>query len=342
MPSKKKNITELGEKKLIKRLLKRSRTIPFNPTFFDEKSRHSLSDDAALINLGDYYLVITTDLLLKSAHFPAKMSYQQMGEKVVTVNVSDLAAMGAKPLGITVAMALPPDLTVDEFDKIVEGIIQACQKYEIPLIGGDTNESSELTFSGTSLGRVDKDKVLMRCGAQEGNVVAVTGPLGLAAAGFEVIKNPSVFEKWSSTFKEKILKSSLEPQAQLDKGLKLAEYPGVTSVTDISDGLLSELGEIMDSNPADIGVMIREEHLPIPEEVKQVGEMMGKDVLKLALTCGEDFELLVTIKNDRYPELQDKIGLQKIGYITKSGQIQMINKEGKTKILTPKGYEHFK
>ncbi|MDD1774804.1 MAG: thiamine-phosphate kinase [Methanobacterium sp.] len=342
MPSKKKNITELGEKKLIKRLLKRSQTIPFNPTFFDEKSLQSLSDDAALVDLGDSYLVVTTDLLLRSAHFPVEMNYQQMGEKIVTVNVSDLAAMGAKPLGITIALGLPSDLSINQFDHIVEGIIIACQKYDTPLIGGDTNESTELTLSGTCLGLVDKDKVLMRSGAQEGDVIAVTGPLGLAAAGFEILLNKSFFKNWDDSLKENIIKNSLEPVAQLEKGLKLIKSPGVTSATDISDGLLSEIGEMMDSSPSKVGVKIFEELLPIPEEVYQVAENLDKNVLELALAYGEDFELLVTIEKDKFLELQDKIDLQKIGYITSSGQIQMVNKEGKTKILREKGYEHFK
>jgi thiamine-monophosphate kinase len=341
MPFKKKNITEFGEKKLIKRLLKRSQTIPFNPTFFDDKSLKSLNDDAALVNLGDTYLVVTTDLLLRSAHFPLEMSYQQMGEKIITVNVSDLAAMGAKPLGITIALGLPSDLTIYQFDQIVEGIIRACQKYDTPLIGGDTNESTELTLSGTCLGLVDKNKVLMRSGAQEGDVIAVTGRLGLAAAGFELLLNKSLFKNLDD-FKENIIENSLKPVAQLDKGLKLAESPGVTSATDISDGLLSELGEIMDSSPANAGVKIYEELLPIPEEVHQIAEKLDKKVLELALTYGEDFELLVTIEKEKFLELQDRIGLKKIGYITSSGQIQMVNKEGETKILRAKGYEHFK
>ncbi|HTX60874.1 MAG TPA: thiamine-phosphate kinase [Methanobacterium sp.] len=342
MPSRKQLITELGEKKLIKRLLKKSQTILFNNSFYDEKTLQSLSDDAALLNLGNKYLVATTDLLLRSAHFPGEMSYHQMGNKIVTVNVSDLAAMGAKPLGITIAMALPPDLSISDFDQIVEGILQTCKKYEMPLIGGDTNESSELTLCGTGMGLVNKEKVLLKSGAQEGDVVAVTGVLGLAAAGFEILSNESDFKNLDPEMKNQFIKHALEPEAQLEKGLILAGSPGVTSATDITDGLLSELGEIMDSNRANTGIKLFEELIPIPTEFNSIAEKLGKTVLELVLTYGEDFELLITVQKDKYEALENEIGLHKIGYVTSSGLIHMVNKEGKTKLLTPKGYEHFK
>ena len=117
-------ISNIGEKKLIKRLLSRSRDSQPNSPFFDEFYFKSLSDDAALIDLGDKYLVVTSDLLLESSHLPSDMSPEDMGRKVVTVNVSDLAAMGAKPIGFVLSLGLPEDLPLNEFDEIMEGVLK--------------------------------------------------------------------------------------------------------------------------------------------------------------------------------------------------------------------------
>lgn len=343
MPYKKQRISELGEKKLIKRLLKRNQNNSFESPFFDELTLKSLSDDAALLDFGENYLVATTDLLTQPAHFPQEMSYQQMGKKIVTVNVSDLAAMGASALGIIIAMALPSDLTVSDFDDIIDGMLQACEQYDMALIGGDTNESEELTLCGTCLGTVAKSRVMMKSGAEVGDVVAVTGPLGLAAAGFEVlIADESELKSINSDIKSKVIKYALEPKAKLEKGLKLAGSLSVTSATDITDGLLSEIGELIDSSESGIGITLHEESLPIPLEVYVISENLNKDPLELALTYGEDFELLITIKEEKFNGLKDEIGLYKIGYVNTSGQIHIINKEGETNILTPRGYEHFK
>ena len=343
MPSKEQKIIELGEKELIKRLLKRTQNISFESPFFDNLTFKSLRDDAALINFGENYLVATTDLLTRSAHFPREMSYQQMGKKIVTVNVSDLAAMGAGALGIMVAMAMPPDLTISDFDAIMDGILLACKQYNMALIGGDTNESDELTLSGTCLGMVAKNEVLMKSGARERDVVAVTGPLGLAAAGFEVLfAGESEVEDLNREIKTRVIKHALEPEAQLEKGLKLSSSGAATSATDITDGLLSEMSELIDSSGSSIGITLHEELLPIPPEVHIISQVLDKNPLNMALTYGEDFELLVTIQEEKFNQIKDGIGLHKIGEVTSSGQIHMIDKEGKTKILAPRGYEHLK
>lgn len=343
MPSKKQRITDFGEKKLIKRLLERSQNTLFESTFFDKLTFKSLSDDAALLDLGENYLVATTDLLTRSAHFPQEMSYQQMGKKIVTVNVSDLAAMGASALGITVAMALPSNLTIPDFDELMDGILQACKQYNMALIGGDTNESDELTLCGTCLGTVAKNRVMLKSGAREGDVVAVTGPLGLAAAGFEVLfTDESELKGLNSNIKNRVIKNALKPEAQLEKGLKLAKSGAATSATDITDGLLSEIGELIDSSESDIGITIWEDLLPIPPEVYTISETLDKDPLEMALTYGEDFELLVTIQKEKFAAIKDEVGLHSIGIVTTSGQIHMVDKDGNTNMLIPKGYEHLK
>ncbi|MDI6724115.1 MAG: thiamine-phosphate kinase [Methanobacterium sp.] len=330
-------VSDIGEKELIKRILKKSTKNVFNSSFFDNLSLKSLNDDAALINFGDQYLVATSDMLFKSAHFPKEMNPKQMGKKAVTVNVSDLAAMGAKPLGIIISLGLPKNMLVDEFDELMDGIIEGCLEYEMMLIGGDTNESQELTICGACLGIVNKDNVLMKSGARVGDIVAVTGPLGLASAGFEILFNNL---ELSSDLKEIPLKHALNPEARSKEGVLIAEKGYATSATDITDGLAKEIGELIDANSGKIGITIYEDLLPVPEEVIKVAEKTDKDPLDLVLYYGEDFELLLTIDKNIFNQIKDKISLYEIGCVTSSGKIVKISNDGTKKILEPRGYEH--
>jgi thiamine-monophosphate kinase len=343
MPSNTDKISDLGEKRLIKRLLSKSQNPLINSLFLDELSIKSFSDDAALIDIGKNYLVTCSDMLMAYTHFPDEMSPYQIGQKVVTVNVSDLAAMGAETIGILISMGLPRNMKLSEFDQIVDGILNACQKYDMALIGGDTNESKELTLCGTCLGIVKKDNVMMRHGARVGDVLAVTGPLGLAAAGFKVlIDTPHKFEDLNVNTKDLVLKHALEPEAKLDMGIILADSDSVTSATDITDGLLSELGEMIDASQNGIGIVLNQEDLPIPEAVFEIANTSGDDPLKMAMAYGEDFELVLTVKLDLFEEIKSRINLYKIGFIDSSGEIKMIDKEGNTNILTPAGYDHLR
>ncbi|EKF86818.1 thiamine-monophosphate kinase [Methanobacterium formicicum DSM 3637] len=339
-------ISNIGEKKLIKRLLSRSRASQPNSPFFDEFYFKSLSDDAALIDLGDNYLVVTSDLLLESSHLPSDMSPEDRGRKVVTVNVSDLAAMGAKPIGFILSLGLPEDLPLNEFDEIMDGVLKSCQDYEMGLMGGDTNQSDELILSGTCLGIVGKNKVLMKEGARPGDVVAVTGSLGVAAAGFEFLLSPQPVkenlkkELRNSTLKL-IQKQAIQPRARLKEGISLANTGAVTSATDITDGLASEVGELLEASKNSVGISLFETMIPITLEVEELATALDQDPLDLALYYGEDFELLLTIEKDEFKHLKDEFGLHQVGVVTDSGKMEIINKDGKTNILEGKGYQHF-
>lgn len=334
-------VSDVGEKELIKRILKKSSSKIINSSFFDNLGIKSLNDDAALINFGDKYLVATSDILFKSAHFPPEMAPDQMGEKVVTVNVSDLAAMGSKPLGIIIAVGLPKEMPLDDFDKLIDGILKGCSKYEMMLIGGDTNESQELTISGTCLGIVGKDQVLMKDGASPGDIVAVTGTLGLAAAGFETLFNPELeFKDLDENYKNLILKHALNPEARSEEGFLLAKSGFVTSATDITDGLASEIGELINASSKNIGITIYEECIPINDAVLEVARKVFKNPLEFALYYGEDFELLLTVKKDTFEQISAEIPLHKIGEVTSSGKMILVCKNGAEEILKPRGYEH--
>ena len=343
MPSKHEKISDLGEKLLIKRLLSKSQNSRVKSLFLDELSSKSFSDDAALLDFGENYLVACSDMLFESSHFPREMTHYQMGQKIVTVNISDLAAMGAEALGIIISMGLPRDMLIDEFDDLVEGILKNCKRYGMALIGGDTNESRELTLSGTCLGIVKKENALMKSGARPGDIIAVTGSLGLAAAGFELLLNPEYnADEIDKEIKNLPLKHALKPEARLKQGILLANSGSVTSATDITDGLLSELGEMIDANENNIGMIINQEAIPIPSEVFSVANITGKDPLEMALTYGEDFELLLTINPSLFDDLKSQTTLYLIGSVDSSGTIKMIDKSGKTNIITSMGYEHLK
>lgn len=340
-------VSDIGEKKLIKRLLSMSRILqPYSP-FFDENYFKSLSDDAALLDIGDEYLVITSDLLLESSHFPTEMSSFQKGMKVVTVNVSDLAAMGAKPIGFVLSLGLPQDLPLKKFDEIMKGVLEGCHTYKMGLMGGDTNQSEELILSGTCLGVVDKKKVLMKEGAAPGDVVAVTGPLGVAAAGFECLfalppAQKSLKKQILPSTLKIVVKHALEPLAKLKEGIILAKKGIASAATDITDGLASEIDEIIEASPHNIGVTLFETMIPLIPEVEEVATVLDRNPLDFALYYGEDFELLLTIREDLYEKFKEDLGLIKVGVVTSSGKMEIIDKEGKTNILMKNGYEHFK
>ena len=285
-------------------------------------SKKITPDDTAVTPFLDLNLISTCDMLIQSRHFPKNMSYFDMGFKAVTVNVSDLAAMGAEPLGFLLSIAIPKDLEVDSFKQIIDGVFKACDYYSIPLIGGDTNEASEIIISGTALGTCDKP--LMKNTYKQGDLVAITGDIGLAALGFEL-------ETLDNIYVEKALK----PKARIKEGQILKDY-GATSATDITDGLASELYEIKKDN---FGFMIYEELLDISDEYKNMANGLDLDYLDLILHVGEDFELLFTISKDDLEKLP--IDYRVIGEVTDSDVVEITLENGFVDKIKNKGYEHY-
>jgi thiamine-monophosphate kinase len=249
------------------------------------------------------------------------MSYYDMGFKAVTVNVSDLAAMGAEPLGFLLAIALPKDLDIDSFKEILEGVLKACDYYEIPLIGGDTNESSEIIITGTALGLTEKP--IMKDTYQKGDLIAVTGDIGLAALGFELSDLDNIYSK-----------HALKPKAKIKEGIILKDF--ATSATDITDGLASELYEIKKDN---YGFMIYEEMFGISDEYKRLADNLNLDYLDLILHVGEDFELLFTISKDNNEKLP--FDYKVIGEVTDSDVVELTLENGFVERIENVGYEHY-
>ena len=301
-------VSDIGEKELVKYIISNSSDI--------------IPDDTAVTQLNDSNLISTCDMLIQSSHFPKNMSYFEMGFKSVTVNVSDLAAMGAEPLGFLLSIAMPKELSLDSFKEIIAGVLDACNYYSIPLIGGDTNEASEIIISGTALGLCDRP--LMKNSYEIGDLLVITGGIGHAALGFNL-------ELQDNIYVNKVLK----PIARLNEGI-LINQAGATSATDITDGLASELYEIKKDG---FGFVIYEEMLDITEEYKQLAYELDLNYLDLILHIGEDFELLFTISKDNLDNLD--IDYKVIGQVTDSDKVELILENGLAEEIINKGYEHY-
>lgn len=302
------NVSDIGEKELVKYIIANSKDI--------------IPDDTAITSFNGSNLISTCDMLIQSKHFPENMSYFDMGFKAVTVNVSDLAAMGAEALGFLLSIAIPKDLNLDCFKQIIKGVLTACDYYSIPLIGGDTNEASEIIISGTALGLCDKP--LLKDSYNKDDLIVLTGDIGIAALGFNLEEMNNIY-----------VKKALKPIARLKEGIEI-KNAGATSATDITDGLASELYEMKKDG---FGFVIYEEKLGISDEYKRIANWLNLDYLDLVLHVGEDFELVFTISEDNLRNLD--IDYKVIGKITDSDKIEMVLDNGLVEEIRNKGYEHY-
>ena len=302
------NVSDIGEKELLKYIIANSKDI--------------IPDDTAITSFNGSNLISTCDMLIQSKHFPKNMSYFDMGFKAVTVNVSDLAAMGAEALGFLLSIAIPKDLNLDCFKQIIKGVLTACDYYSIPLIGGDTNEASEIIISGTALGLCDKP--LLKDSYNKDDLIVLTGDIGIAALGFNLEEMNNIY-----------VKKALKPIARLKEGIEI-KNAGATSATDITDGLASELYEMKKDG---FGFVIYEEKLGISDEYKRIANWLNLDYLDLVLHVGEEFELVFTISEDNLRNLG--IDYKVIGKVTDSDKIEMVLENGLVEEIKNKGYEHY-
>ena len=368
-------VSEIGEKGLIERIIEKSRTC--SSCGFDihtdfSNFATSIGDDSALTNVNmddNSYLVTSTDMLIQSSHFPKGMTYFQMGYKSVVVNVSDLASMGAENIGFLLNIAIPKDMLLDDFDDLICGVIRACDNYNIPLIGGDTNEANEIIISGTAIGQVDKDKALMKYGFEKGDLVCISDELGYAALGFELLslkeKDPNLYQEKideikeiDSTIIDLALLKALKPEAKYDEGHILREHNTANnriSATDITDGLASEFYEILNSDKKYIklndsissnsyskGIRIYEEKLPVEDEFKEIADILGLNYLDLFLHVGEDFEFLFTINKELEDQLSREMHYYAIGEITDNNTVEILLSNGQIQKISSRGYQHLK
>ena len=322
----------LGERRIIEILLDQLEVMPRVTVPF--------GDDASAVDLDDGRLaVMKTDMLVGKTDVPPCMSLWQAARKAVVMNVSDLAAKGVRPAAILASLGLPRGLTEGDIEQIGRGLNDGAREYGAYVLGGDTNEASDLVISCAAFGTCEKQFFVKRGGARPGDLVAVTGPFGKTAAGLKILLEglPA-----SSKVKENLVNAVLMPQARLQEGLILAQTRAVTASIDSSDGLAWSLHEI--SRASRVGFII--EKLPIAQEAEEFAEAHGLNPAELALYGGEEYELVITVKAElwkRAEEAVKKIGgrITKIGLATGEPTILFKEKRGIVPIEA-RGWEHFK
>lgn len=337
------DIAELGEFGLIKHL-----TETFKVKH--ESSIKGIGDDAAVLNFENKEVLISTDLLLEGIHFDlAYVALIHLGYKAVQVNLSDIYAMNGIATQITVSIGLSSKFPLEAVEEIYKGIQLACDRFNIDLIGGDTSTSKQgLVISVTSIGYAEKGTVCYRDGAQEGDLLCVSGDLGGAYVGLQILErekqifleNPKIQPDLEG--KDYIIERQLKPEGRRDIVDLLAQMDIVpTAMIDVSDGLASEVLHICQQSEK--GVTLYEEKIPIDPMTYETARELGLDPTVCALNGGEDYELLFTIKQADYEKLKHDVDISIIGHITEKNEgCKMISKSNVVHELKAQGWNAFK
>lgn len=311
-------IAELGEVAFVERL--------YNDFSINSKTTiKGAGDDAAVIDAGDRFMLVSTDLLLEGVNFDLTyFPLKHLGYKIVVVGISDILAMNGIPQQITISLGISSRFSVEMIDQIYEGIKIACKEYKVDMVGGDTSASiNGLTISVTAIGEVAKDKISYRSGANTNDLICITGDLGAAYMGLHLLERekhalngmPNPKPKFEGY--EYILQRQLKPYARIDIIESLAKNNIVpTSMIDLSDGLSSDLLHICKNS--DKGARIYLERIPISKETNTMAEEMHIDPVVAALNGGEDYELLFTVPISKQGEIF-ALGIDVIGHITDAG-----------------------
>ncbi|NJD99238.1 thiamine-phosphate kinase [Thermococcus sp. LS1] len=287
-----------------------------------------LGDDAGALRIGDEWLVATNDMLVRKTDVPDIMTPEQVGFKAVTMNVSDVAAMGARPIGFLFSLGVPRGFDGLYLEGVAKGIGKALEFYEIPVLSADTNEADDLIIDGMALGRTRR--LLTRSGAKPGDLVCITGDIGRSLAGLLVWKNDLDV---SLSTKEILYEKLLEPKARVKEGIRLGNY--ANAAIDISDGLAKELHLMAEMSG--VRIEVDASKLPIMEEVFEVAELLRRDPLEIALASGEEFELVFTVPPEYTEELDFDFTV--IGSVHKGAGV-FITTEEKRMEMPSLGWEH--
>ena len=335
------DLKDLGEFGLIERLTKKIKLFNINTIL-------GPGDDAAIINSSKEILV-SSDMLIEGIHFDMAFTpLKHLGYKSVIVNISDIYAMNGTPKQITVGLAISSKYTLEAIEEFYDGILLACEKYKVDVIGGDiTSCINGLTISITAIGEAMKKEIVKRSGAKENDLLITTGDLGGAYMGLNVLQREK--EVWKSNPNMQpeldnynyILERQLKPEARRDVIEFLKKCNVIpTSMIDISDGLASEVFHICTSS--NVGCQLYEEKIPIDPQTYQTSMDFNTNPTVSALNGGEDYELLFTINQKDYEKIKNDPNLTVIGHITKKSQ--GINLIGNGKTSTPlqaQGWNHF-
>lgn len=337
------NIAELGEFGLIERITKDIK-IKNNSTI------KGVGDDAAILEYAEKQIVVSSDLLTEGIHFNLMyVPLKHLGYKAVVVNLSDVCAMNAVPKQVVVNIALSGKFSVEAVEELYSGIHLACEKYGADLVGGDTTSSlTGLTISITVLGEVEKENVVLRSGAKPTDLLCVTGDLGGAYMGLQLLERENEVFKVNENMQPQlsgfdyILERQLKPEARLDivsAFKKLGIKP--TSMIDISDGLSSEIHHLCKNS--NLGCNIFENKIPLDFQTKKMAEEMNINPLVAALNGGEDYELLFTLPLSDYEKVKNDPDFTIIGHMTEVAEgVNLITGAGSAIPLVAQGWEHGK
>ncbi|MDH5461738.1 MAG: thiamine-phosphate kinase [Candidatus Bathyarchaeota archaeon] len=323
---------ELGERKIIEIILgcldqMPNMLIPFG-------------DDVSAVDIGNGKLaVLKTDMLVGKTDVPPSMNLWQAARKAVVMNISDLAAKGVKPIALLASIGIPRSFTKKDIQQIGKGLNAGAREYNAYVLGGDTNESSDLVISCTAFGIVEKRYLMKRSGAKPDDLVAVTGLFGKTSSGLKILLKGLTAPPEMG---KKLVNAVLMPQARLKEGLALAQTHAVTASIDSSDGLAWSLHEI--SRASNVGFVI--DSLPVTREAEEFAKIHGLDPVELSLYGGEEYELVVTVKPELWEKAKkavEQVGasLTKIGRVTKENTLLLRTRE-KAIPLEARGWEHFK
>ncbi|MDD6949951.1 MAG: thiamine-phosphate kinase, partial [Parabacteroides sp.] len=291
----------------------------------NESTLKGIGDDAAVLDYQDKLTLVTTDLLLEGVHFDLTyVPLKHLGYKSAVVNFSDIYAMNGFPRQITVSIGLSKRFSVEDMEELYSGIRLACDVYGVDLVGGDTSASlTGLSISITCIGEGEKGKVVYRNGAHETDLICVSGDLGAAYMGLQLLEREKRVFQGEKDFtpdfsgKEYLLERQLKPEARKDIIEKLRKANVLpTAMMDISDGLSSELLHI--SKESHVGCRVYEDRIPIDYQTAVMAEQFNMNLVTAALNGGEDYELLFTVPLTDHEKVSEMEGIKIIGHITKA------------------------
>lgn len=332
-------LEELGEFGLIQHLTE-------NIKLQNKSTVRGVGDDAAVVDYEKKQTVVTTDLLVEGIHFDLLYSpLKHLGYKAVTVNLSDVYAMNAHPKQITVSLAVSNRISVEALEELYDGMLLACNIYGVDLVGGDTTSStSGLIISITALGEVEEKDLVYRDGAKENDLICVSGDLGGAFMGLQLLEREKQIYNENSGVQpdfsgfDYVLERQLKPEPRKDV-IDMFKEIGVqpTAMIDVSDGLSSDLIHICQQSK--VGCTIYEDKLPLDHQTITVADEMKLDATVCALNGGEDYELLFTISLDDYNKIKEQQRVSVIGHITSDKEAyQIVTKGEQINTLTAQGW----
>ena len=332
-------ISELGEFGLIDRL-----TAGLKPV--NSSTVKGVGDDCAILRNRETDILVTTDLLLEGVHFDLTyVPLKHLGYKSAIVNFSDVYAMNGTPRQITVSLGISKRFTVEHIEELFAGIRLACEIYGVDLVGGDTTSSRQgLVISITCIGEAPADKVVSRSGAKDTDLICVSGDLGAAYMGLQLLEREKIASAGQKDFipkfegKEYLVERQLKPEARRDIIEELAKAGIVpTAMMDVSDGLSSELLHIC--KQSNVGCRVYEDRIPIDYQTAIMAEELGMNLVTAALNGGEDYELLFTVPLHYHEQIEKLPGVKLIGHITKADLgCAMITRDGTEIPLRAQGW----